>query len=82
MKKLIYFASILQILLFLYHIWTVVIAFDHGFWSGIITLFLPILSEIYWIFKMFGENNLYSILGLISFPAAIILNTLKGNSKV
>ncbi|MBK0369812.1 hypothetical protein [Flavobacterium agrisoli] len=80
MRNLNLLAFLLQTALISYHVWTVIIAFSHGFWSGIITLFLPVLSEIYWIFKMFGENNLYAILGIISFPAAVFLSGLKGNN--
>jgi hypothetical protein len=43
------------------HIWTVLIAFtEAGFFGGILTLFLPFLSEFYWMFKMFGENDTYA----------------------
>ncbi|WP_297898900.1 hypothetical protein [uncultured Methanobrevibacter sp.] len=37
---------------------------------------MPVLSEIYWIFKMFGENNVYSICGIISFFIASILASI------
>jgi len=40
------------------HIWTVIIAFtEAGLFGGIISLFLPFLAELYWMFKMFGEND-------------------------
>ena len=59
------------------HLWTVIIAFtEAGFWGGIISLFLPFLSEIYWMVKMFGENNLYAWIALthliLVFPFAFI----------
>jgi hypothetical protein len=54
------------------HIWTVIIAFsESGFWGGIITLILPFLSEIYWMIKMFGENDLYAYITLIHLILAI-----------
>lgn len=48
------------------HIWTVVIAFSNGgLLAGITSFILPVLAEIYWMFKMFGENNTYAIIALI-----------------
>ena len=47
------------------HIWTVIIGFQEaGFWGGVITLLLPGISEIYWMIKMFGENNVYAYIAL------------------
>jgi hypothetical protein len=47
------------------HIWTVIIAFtEAGLIGGILTLFLPVLSELYWMFKMFGENDVYAYVAL------------------
>jgi hypothetical protein len=54
------------------HIWTVIIGFSEaGFWGGVLTLFLPVLSEIYWMFKMFGENNVYAFIALIHLILAL-----------
>lgn len=53
------------------HVWTVIIAFEEGFWSGVITLFLPVLAELYWMFKMFGENDTYAYIALIHLILAI-----------
>lgn len=54
------------------HIWTVIIAFtEGGFFSGIISLFLPFLAELYWMFKMFGENDTYSYIALTHLILAI-----------
>ena len=54
------------------HIWTVIIGFSEaGFLGGIITLILPFLSELYWMFKMFGENNLYAFIALTHLILAI-----------
>lgn len=48
------------------HTWTVVIAFsESGILGGLVTLFLPAISEIYWMFKMFGENDTYAVIALI-----------------
>ena len=54
------------------HIWTVIIAFtESGFLGGIISLFLPFLSEMYWMFKMFGDNNIYAFIALTHLILAI-----------
>lgn len=64
--------GIFMITAFITHIWTVIIAFSEGgFLGGIITLFLPVLAEIYWMIKMFGENNTYAIIALIHLILAI-----------
>ncbi|WP_425422894.1 hypothetical protein [Phaeodactylibacter xiamenensis] len=54
------------------HIWTVIIAFtEGGFLGGIISLFLPFLAELYWMFKMFGENDTYAYIALAHLILAI-----------
>jgi len=54
------------------HIWTVIIAFtEGGFFGGIISLFLPFLAELYWMFKMFGENDTYAYIALAQLILAI-----------
>jgi len=54
------------------HIWTTYIAFTvGGFIAGIVTLFLPAISEIYWMFRMFGENDTYAYIALIHLILAI-----------
>lgn len=54
------------------HIWTVIIAFSvGGLFAGIISLFLPFLAELYWMFRMFGENDVYSYIALIHLILAI-----------
>ncbi|MCX7985820.1 MAG: hypothetical protein N2662_02640 [Bacteroidales bacterium] len=54
------------------HIWTVIIAFSEaGFLGGVITLILPFLGEIYWMIKMFGENDTYAYIALIHLILAI-----------
>ena len=70
--------SIFPITATLVHIWTVYIAFvEGGFWGGLISLFLPVISEIYWMFKMFGVNNLYAWIALIHLLLAIPASLMK-----
>lgn len=59
------------------HIWTVIIAFtEGGFFGGLLSLFLPFLSEIYWMFKMFGENDAYAYTALVHLVLAIPISVL------
>ena len=54
------------------HIWTVIIAFtEAGILGGIATLFLPFLSELYWMFQMFGVNDTYAYIALAHLILAI-----------
>ena len=58
--------SIFVITAIITHIWTVIIAFTtSGIIAGLLSLFLPFLSELYWMFKMFGQNDAYSYIALI-----------------
>jgi hypothetical protein len=57
------------------HIWTVIIAFtEAGFFGGVLTLLLPFLGEIYWMFKMFGENDTYAYIALAHLILAILFS--------
>jgi hypothetical protein len=59
------------------HIWTVIIAFTvGGFWGGVITLFLPVIGEIYWMIKMFGVNDTYAYIALAHLILAIPISIL------
>lgn len=59
------------------HIWTVIIAFSEGgFFGGIISLFLPFLAELYWMFKMFGENDTYAYVALVHLILSIPFSML------
>ncbi len=54
------------------HIWTVIIAFTvGGLLAGIISLLLPFLAELYWMVKMFGENDTYVYIALIQLMLAV-----------
>ena len=64
------------------HIWTVIIAFTiGGMISGVITLFLPFLAELYWMFKMFGVNDTYAYLALLHLILAIPFSTFSGGHR-
>lgn len=42
------------------HFWTVIIAFSKGgFIAGILSFIFPVLSEIYWVFSLWGEYDAY-----------------------
>lgn len=42
------------------HLWTVIIAFSEGgFLAGILSFIFPVLSEIYWVISLWGENDAY-----------------------
>jgi len=63
------------------HIWTVIIAFTiSGFWGGILTLFLPVLAEIYWFFKMISIGNwAYVVFWILQGIFALIVFTSNRN---
>lgn len=62
------------------HIWTVIIAFSEaGFFGAILTFILPFLSELYWMFLMFGVNDTYAYIALAHLILAIPFS-LFGNS--
>jgi hypothetical protein len=57
------------------HIWTVIIAFtEGGFFAGILTFLFPFLSELYWMFEMFGENDAFAYTALIHLILTIPLS--------
>jgi len=67
-------ASSIWILGTVYHLWTVIIAFQHGLFSGIITLVLPVISEIYWFFKMWGVNTPYIVVSIIFLIITLVIS--------
>lgn len=72
-------ASVFGITAFIVHIWTVIIAFtEGGFFGGILTFFVPVLSEIYWMFQMFGVNDTYAYLVLLHLILAIPVSMVSG----
>lgn len=58
--------SVFPITSFIFHIWTTIIGFSEGgMLGGILTLFFPVIAEIYWMINMWGENDAYSVIGII-----------------
>ncbi len=54
------------------HIWTVIIAFtESGILVAILSLLLPFLAELYWMFRMFGINDTYAFIALIHLVLAV-----------
>ncbi|PXV66813.1 hypothetical protein CLV62_10473 [Dysgonomonas alginatilytica] len=72
------FNSIMWILGTIYHLWTAIIAFSHSVIAGIVTLFLPALSEIYWFFATLGDNAIYTALAIIFTIGAIVYKLMGG----
>lgn len=55
------------------HIWTVIVAFqESGFIAAIVSLFAPILSELYWMNRMWGTDSTYAQLALLHIILAIL----------
>ncbi len=42
----------------IYHVWTIIIAFKHSMLAGLLTVIFPVISNIYWLFKM-SNNTMY-----------------------
>jgi hypothetical protein len=64
------------------HIWTIIIAYSFsGIFASILTLIFPILSEIYWFFKVgnnFGYSTLYCVANIayVCFLGIAYLGTM------
>lgn len=68
------FLGIGRLMALIVHIWTVVIAYNEsGLFASILTLIFPMLSEIYWVFMMWGDKNLYVFCAFLA--TALILTT-------
>ena len=79
---LISIAGVFAITALITHIWTVYIAFtEGGFIAGIISLFLPFLAELYWMFKMFGENDAYAYTSLAHLLLTIPISIAYSSGK-
>jgi len=67
-------ASAIWILGIVYHLWTVIIAFQYGIISAIATFFLPVLSQIYWFFKMWDVNTPYIVVSIVFLIVALVVS--------
>ncbi|QCX52540.1 hypothetical protein [Elizabethkingia sp. JS20170427COW] len=55
------------------HLWTIILAFEHsGFLAAIVSIFLPFLSEIYWVYKLWDVNTTYCYAALASLLLPVI----------
>lgn len=71
---------IVYILGIIVHIWTVIIAFGvGGFLAGILSLIFPVLSEIYWVISLWGENDAYVNTAIIATLLVFIAPFLGAN---
>ena len=60
---------------FVTHIWTTIIAFNEaGMFAGVVSMFLPLLAELFWMFKMFGVNNTYAYIALSHLILSILFS--------
>jgi hypothetical protein len=63
-----------------FHIWTTIIAFtEGGIMGGILTLIFPVIGELYWMIKMWGENDTYTTLCIVHMLGALAWTMLKGS---
>lgn len=63
------------------HIWTTIIAFKQsGIIGAILSLVLPVLSEIYWVIKMIGVNNNYIVYMVLCVLVFLPLASVFGKS--
>ncbi|MGL5912801.1 MAG: hypothetical protein ACRCZB_01450 [Bacteroidales bacterium] len=70
--------SVFAITAFITHAWTTIIAFTNaGFLGGCLTFILPFLSEVYWVFKMLGENDAYAYTGLVHLILGILYSIFR-----
>lgn len=64
------------------HIWTVIIAFSEGgIISGLFTFIAPGISEIYWMIKMIGENNVFSIIAFVQLILSFLMLIIRKSNS-
>lgn len=76
-KRLFWASSILM------HIWTIVIAYQsYGYFGALITLFLPGLSELYWMYTVVGGNDVYAYIAMIHLLLTIVVALIMPRKKI
>ena len=64
------------------HIWTTIVAFkESGIIAAVLSLVLPVLSEIYWVVKLFGINNHYVIYIILCAVVFLPLSRFLGRTR-
>jgi len=67
---------------FVLHIWTIVIAFKlSGLFNVILTIFFPVISEIYWFFKI-GINVGFSAYYCIAIMIYVVVMALSKMTNI
>ena len=76
-------ASVLGLVI---HVWTIVIAFSvSGLFAAVLTLIFPVLSEIYWFFKVgsnvgFGATYCVAIMAYVGLFGVVFLGAMIASS--
>jgi hypothetical protein len=69
---------VFEITAVLTHLWTVIVAYEQGgFIQSIVSLFLPVFSELYWVVNSFGVNDVYAFVALFHLVLAIPIITIR-----
>lgn len=55
-----------------FHLYIVYIAFKEGLLSGILTLILPVIAEIYWLIKLWDVNSTIKTLFFVILIGSLI----------
>lgn len=65
------FYGLFKITALITHVWTIIIAYEEsGLLAAIISFFLPVISEIYWLIQMFDVNKTYATLVVLHLVLA------------
>ena len=59
--------------------WTVVIGLSEaGIWGGILSFVLPVLSNIYWVIQLWGENMAFVYFQITAVIVWVVLQIIVG----
>jgi len=71
----VWFSIILQLSGLLIHIWTIIIAFKNAsLFEVVLTAFLPVISEIYWFFKIGSNSGFINPFSITLVIYAVVFN--------